>query len=62
MARYTISYDNGMTAPVTAAKVVQNVDGSEYRFHDENDRIVAYVLARNVLSIMLDEEPTAVTG
>ncbi|MEU8829349.1 hypothetical protein [Streptomyces sp900116325] len=60
MARYLITYDNGMAAPVAAAKVVQNVDGSEYRFHDESGNIVAYVPASNVLSIVLVEERTAV--
>ncbi|WP_406227332.1 hypothetical protein [Streptomyces anthocyanicus] len=62
MAQYTINYRNGMTAPVAAAKVEQNVDGSEYRFLDANGRIIAYVIASNVLSIILVEEPKAVTG
>jgi len=62
MARYTIAYDNGMEDIVTAAKVDKNIDGSEYRFHDANDRTVAYVPASNVISIILTEEPQAVTG
>lgn len=62
MARYCVTFDNGMKAPVVAASVEQNVDGSEYRFLDENSRIVAYVPVINVLSIILAEEPTAVTG
>ncbi|CAL9366182.1 hypothetical protein [Streptomyces sp. enrichment culture] len=62
MAQYTINYRNGMTTPVTAAKIEQNVDGSEYRFLDANGRIIAYVIASNVLSIVLVEEPKAVTG
>jgi hypothetical protein len=62
MARYFITFDNGMKAPVVAASVEQNVDGSEYRFLDENSRTVAYVPVINVLSIILAEEPTAVTG
>ncbi|MFD5910238.1 hypothetical protein ACFWHL_16125 [Streptomyces massasporeus] len=62
MARYLITYDNGMTVPVVAAEVVQNVDGSEYRFHDENGRIVAYIPAGNVLSIILSEETALKAG
>ena len=62
MARYFITFDNGMKTPVVAANVEQNVDGSEYRFHDENDRVVAYVPVINVLSVILDEEPKAATG
>jgi len=61
MARYLINYDNGMSAPIIADKVAMNVDDSEYRFLDGNDRIVAYVRAINVLSIVLADEPQAVT-
>ncbi|GHC38140.1 hypothetical protein GCM10010348_76810 [Streptomyces anthocyanicus] len=62
MARYMINYRNGMTAPIAATTVEQNVDGSEYRFLDANGRIIAYVIASNVLSIVLVDEPKAVTG
>ena len=61
MARYLINYDNGMSAPIVADKVAVNVDDSEYRFLDSNDRIVAYVRAINVLSIVLIDEPQAAT-
>ncbi|MCX5598439.1 hypothetical protein OOK29_09840 [Streptomyces phaeochromogenes] len=61
MARYFITFDNGMKAPVVATEVEQNVDGSEYRFLDENGRIVAYIPVINVVSVILDEEPPAVT-
>jgi hypothetical protein len=59
MARYRITFDNGMKAPVAADKVEQNVDGSEYRFLDADGRIVAYVPVINVLSIILSEDVAA---
>ncbi|MFF8100166.1 hypothetical protein ACF07S_10380 [Streptomyces sp. NPDC016640] len=62
MAQYTISYLNGDEEAVHAAKVEKSADGSEYRFPDRNGRTVAYVPAANVLSIVLVEEPKAVTG
>lgn len=63
MARYLITYDNGFDDIVTAAKVDKDIDGSQYRFHDANGRVVALVPESNVLSIILDtsEEPKAVT-
>src|SRR5690606_31934034 len=62
MAQYTINYLTGDEETVSAVTVNMNSDGSEYRFPDRNGRIVAYVPARNVLSIILTEEPEAVTG
>jgi hypothetical protein len=62
MAQYTINYLTGDEQTVRAVTVNMNSDGSEYRFPDRNGRIVAYVPARNVLSIILTEEPKAVTG
>jgi hypothetical protein len=60
MARYLVTYDNGMEDTITATKVDKNFDSSEYRFLDTSDQPVAYVPASNVLSIVRqdDEEVT----
>ncbi|MBZ6102693.1 hypothetical protein ACH4NO_17965 [Streptomyces olivaceus] len=61
MAQYTINYMTGDEEIVHAAKVDKSIDGDDYRFHDANGRVVAYVPSGNVLSIVLVDEPQAVT-
>jgi hypothetical protein len=62
MARYCITYDNGHDETVTATDVDLDTSGDQYRFRDANGRTIALVPRGNVLSIILTEEPTAVTG
>jgi hypothetical protein len=62
MARYAINYLTGDEETVTAARVEKTADGSEYRFYDRNGRVLAYVPRGNVLSIVLTDEPEAVTA
>ncbi|MFI8191365.1 hypothetical protein ACIF8T_21520 [Streptomyces sp. NPDC085946] len=62
MARYLITYDNGHDETVTAADVDLDLNGDQYRFRDTNGRTVALAPRSNVLSIVLTEEPEAVTG
>jgi hypothetical protein len=62
MAQYRITYDNGHDDTVTAAKVEKDIDEGQYRFTDANGRDVALIPSSNVLSIILTEEPQAVTS
>jgi len=61
MARYNITYTLGLDDTVTAAKVEKDIDEGQYRFTDANGRDVALIPSDNVLSILLVEEPKAVT-
>ncbi|MFF3928262.1 hypothetical protein [Streptomyces hirsutus] len=61
MARYRITYDNGYDETVTAADADLDIDGDQYRFRDANGRTIALVPRSNVLSVVLTEEPEAVT-
>ncbi|MFJ3984427.1 hypothetical protein [Streptomyces fungicidicus] len=63
MARYTINYLTGHEETVTADGVEYDTEASDYTFTGPDGRgVVAIVPAGNVLSIVLTEEPEAVTG
>ncbi|WP_330172967.1 hypothetical protein OG875_04810 [Streptomyces sp. NBC_01498] len=64
MNQYLITYDNGLSDTVNAAKVDKNFEGNEYRLLDGTNKVVAYIPAGNALSIVLlpNENSKTVTG